>query len=126
MGTRDTIITTLEDLVVILEEATSEVVITITEVTVTEIVTAEVDTQITIRVLAHIQALVEDLVTNAAIALVDGGEMALVTAPILENHQILEKQSPLQMMVVLLILVMPEFFLKNNFPPNFCTYQLLK
>jgi len=103
-----TIITTLEDLVVILAEVASEVVITITEVvTVTEVVTAEVDTQIAIHVLAHIQALVEDLVTNAAIALVDGGEMALVTAPILENHPILEKQSPLQIMVVLLILVMP-------------------
>merc|ERR1712038_240744 len=97
-----------EDLVVILAEVASEVVITITEVvTTTEIVIAEVDTQIAIHVLAHIQALVEDLVTNAAIALVDGGEMALVTAPILENHQILEKQSPLQIMVVLLILVMP-------------------
>jgi len=109
-ATRVTIITTLEDLVVILAEVISEVVITTTEVvTVTEIVTAEVDTQIAIRVLAHIQALVEDLVTNAAIALVDGGEMALVTAPILENHQILEKQSPLQIMVVLLILVMPRF-----------------
>merc|ERR1712077_107217 len=97
------------------------VVITTTEVvTVTEIVTAEVDTQIVIRVLAHIRALVEDLATNAAIALADGGEMALVTAPILENHQILEKQSPLQIMVVLLILVMPKFlfFLKNNVPPN--------
>jgi len=112
-----TIITILEDLVVILAEVASEVVITITEVTVTEIVIAEVDTQIAIHVLAHIQALVEDLATNAAIALVDGGEMALVTAPILENHQILEKQSPLQIMVVLLILVMPRFlfFFKNNF-----------
>jgi len=109
-ATRVTIITTLEDLVVILAEVASEVVITITEVTVTEIVTAEVvDTQIAIHVLAHIRALVEDLVTNAAIALVDGGEMALVTALILENHQILEKQSPLQIMVVLLILVMPKF-----------------
>merc|ERR1711992_399420 len=109
-ATRDIIITTLEDLVVILAEVASEVVITITEVvTVTEVVTAEVDTQIAIHVLAHIRALVEDLVTNAAIALVDGGEMALVTAPILENHQILEKQSPLQIMVVLLILVMPKF-----------------
>merc|ERR1711974_228711 len=104
---------TLEDLVVILAEATSEVVITITEVTVTEVVTAEVDTQIAIHALAHIQALVEDLATNAAIALVDGGEMALVTAPILENHQILEKQSPLPIMVVLLILVMPKFFFKE-------------
>merc|ERR1712141_388919 len=108
-ATRVTIITTLEDLVVILAEVTSEVVITITEVTVTEVVTAEVDTQIAIHVLAHIQVLVEDLVTNAAIALVDGGEMALVTAPILGNHPILEKQSPLQIMVVLLILVMPKF-----------------
>jgi len=72
-ATRVTIITILEDLVVILAEVASEVVITTTEVvTVTEIVTAEVDTQIAIRVLAHIQALVEDLVTNAAIALVDG------------------------------------------------------
>merc|ERR1712038_2139146 len=99
-----------EDLVVILAEVASEVVITITEVViVTEIVTAEVDTQIAIHVLAHIRVLVEDLVTNAAIALVDGGEMALVTALILENHQILVKQSPLQIMVVLLILVMPKF-----------------
>merc|ERR1712241_1186288 len=111
-ATRVTIITILEDLVVILAEVASEVVITITEVvTVMEIVTAEVDTQIAIRVLAHIRALVEDLATNAAIALVDGGEMALVTAPILENHQILEKQSPLQIMVVLLILVMHRFLL---------------
>jgi len=110
-ATKVTIITTLEDLVVILAEVASEVVITITEVvvTITEIVTVEVDTQIATHVLAHIQALVEDLATNAAIALVDGGEMALVTAPILENHPILEKQSPLQIMVVLLILVMPEF-----------------
>jgi len=111
-ATKVTIITTLEDLVVILAEVASEVVITITEVvvTITEIVTAEVDTQIAIHVLAHIRALVEDLVTNAAIALVDGGEMALVTAPILENHLIiLEKQSPLQIMVELLILVMPKF-----------------
>merc|ERR1712038_1890643 len=101
-----------EDLVVILAEVASEVVITITEVViVTEIVTAEVDTQIAIHVLAHIRVLVEDLVANAAIALVDGGEMALVTAPILENRQILEKQSPLQIMVGLLILVMPEFLL---------------
>merc|ERR1712066_1090707 len=100
---RVTIITTLEDLVVILAEVTSE------------IVTAEVDTQIAIHVLAHIQALVEDLVTNAAIALVDGGETALGTAPILENHQILVKQSPLQIMVVLLILVMPDFFLRIIF-----------
>merc|ERR1711953_439472 len=108
-ATRVTIITTLEDLVVIRTEVTSEVVITITEV-VTEIVIAEVvDTQIAIHALAHIQALVEDLATNAAIALVDGGEMALVTAPILENHPILEKQSPLQIMAVLLILVMPNF-----------------
>merc|ERR1712038_1343717 len=117
-ATRATIITILEDLVVILAEVASEVVITITEVvTVTEVVTAEVvDTQIAIHVLAHIQALVEDLATSAqAITLVDGGEMALVTAPILENRQILEKQSPLQIMaVVLLILVMPKFlfFLK--------------
>merc|ERR1712183_279926 len=128
-ATRATIITTLEDLVGILAEVASEVVITITEVvTVMEIVTAEVDTQIAIHVLAHIQALVEDLVTNAAIALVDGGEMALVTALILENHPILEKQSPLQIMVVLLILVMPKFlfFLKNNFLQIFvhATYQL--
>merc|ERR1712061_460400 len=108
-ATKVTIITILEDLVVIFVEVASEVVITITEVTITEIVTAEVDTQIAIRVLAHTQALVEDLVTNAAIARVDGGEMALVTAPILENHPILEKQSPLQIMVVLLILAMPRF-----------------
>ena len=71
-ATRDIIITTQEDLVVILAEVASEVVITITEVTVTEIAIAEVDTQIAIRVLAHIRVLVEDLVTNAAIALVDG------------------------------------------------------
>merc|ERR1712018_598204 len=45
-ATRDTIITILEDLVVILAEVISEVVITITE-----IVTAEVDTQIAIRFL---------------------------------------------------------------------------
>merc|ERR1712141_165627 len=94
----------------VIAEVISEVVITITEV-----VTVKVDTQIAIHVLAHIQVLVEDLVTNAAIALVDGGEMALVTTPILGNHPILEKQSPLQIMVVLLILVMPKFFLKNNF-----------
>merc|ERR1711953_69882 len=109
-ATRATIITTLEDLVVILAEVTSEVVIlaevasevviTITEV----VVTVEVDTQIAIHALAHIRVLVEDLVTNATIVtLVDGGEMVLVTAPILE------KQSPLQIMVVLLILVMPKF-----------------
>jgi len=112
---KDTIITILEDLVVIpAEVVTSEVVIAITEVVtaITEIVTVEVDTQIAIHVPVHIQALVGDLATNA-ITLVDGGEMALVTAPILENHQILEKQSPLQIMVVLLILVMPEFFFKE-------------
>merc|ERR1712038_393163 len=109
-ATRATIITILEDLVVILAEVASEVVITITEVvTVTEVVTAEVvDTQIAIHVLAHIQALVEDLATNAQAITLDGGEMVLVIAPILVNHPILEKQSPLQIMaVVLLILVMP-------------------
>ena len=45
-------------------EVTSEIVITITE-----IVTAEVDTLIAVHVLAHIQSLVEDLATNAAITL---------------------------------------------------------
>merc|ERR1712218_238748 len=98
--------------VVILAEVASEVVTAITEVVVavTEVVTVEVDTQIAIHVLAHIQALVEDLATNAQAITLDGGEMVLVIAPILENHQILEKQSPLQIMVVLLILVMPEFY----------------
>ena len=66
---KDTIITILEDLVVI----RVEVVIAITEIVtaITEIVTAEVDTQIAIHVPVHIQALVEDLATNA-ITLVDG------------------------------------------------------
>jgi len=105
---KDTIITILEDLVVIRAEvviATSEVVIAITEIVtaITEIVTVEVDTQIAIHVLVHIQALVGDLATNA-ITLVDGGEMEL-TAPILGKHLHLP---PLQIMaVVLLILVTP-------------------
>ena len=73
---KDTIITILEDLVVIRAEvviATSEVVIAITEIVtaITEIVTVEVDTQIAIHVLVHIQALVGDLAINA-ITLVDG------------------------------------------------------
>lgn len=99
---KDTIITILEDLVVILAEVvTSEVVIAITE-----IVTAEVDTQIAIHVPVHIQVLVGDLATNA-ITLVDGGEMEL-TAPILGKHLHLP---PLQIMaVVLLILVTPKIF----------------
>merc|ERR1712226_894236 len=91
--TKDTIITTLVDLVILAQV-----------IAITEIVTAEVDTQIAIHVLAHIQALVEDLATNAAIALEDGGEMALVTAPILGN----QPPPPLQIMVALLILVMPK------------------
>jgi len=103
---KDTIITILEDLVVIRAEVvTSEVVIAITEIVtaITEIVTVEVDTQIAIHVLVHIQALVGDLATNA-ITLVDGGEMEL-TAPILGKHLHLP---PLQIMaVVLLILVTP-------------------
>merc|ERR1711964_579431 len=107
---KDTIITILEDLLVILAEVvTLEVVIAITEVVtaITEIVTVEVDTQIAIHVPVHIQALVEDLATNA-ITLVDGGEMEL-TAPILEKHLHLP---PLQiiMAVVLLTLVMPKIF----------------
>jgi len=110
---KDTIITTLEDLVILAEVVTSEVVITTTEVvpvtevvTITEIVTAEVDTQIAIHVLVHIQALVGDLATNA-ITLVDGGEMEL-TVPILGKRLHLP---PLQIMaVVLLILVTPKFF----------------
>merc|ERR1712165_592245 len=99
---KDTIITILEDLVVILAEVvTSEVVIAITE-----IVTVEVDTQIAIHVLVHIQVLVGDLATNA-ITLVDGGEMEL-TVPILGKRLHL---LPLQIMaVVLLILVTPKFF----------------
>ena len=71
---KDTIITILEDLVVIpAEVVTSEVVIVTSEVVtaITEIVTVEVDTQIAIHVPVHIQALVEDLATNA-ITLVDG------------------------------------------------------
>merc|ERR1712061_38309 len=106
---KDTIITILEDLVVILAEVvTSEVVIATTEVVtaITEIVTVEVDTQIAIHVPVHIQALVEDLATNA-ITLVDGGEMEL-TAPILGKHLHLP---PLQIMaVVLLTLVTPNIF----------------
>merc|ERR1712062_395523 len=100
-----------EDLVVILAEVvTSEVVIVTSEVVIaiTEIVTAEVDTQIAIHVPVHIQALVEDLATNA-ITLVDGGEMEL-TAPIQGKHL---HPPPLQiiMAVVLLTLVMPKIFL---------------
>jgi len=106
---KDTIITILEDLVVIpAEVVTSEVVIATSEVVtaITEIVTVEVDTQIAIHVPVHIQALVEDLATNA-ITLVDGGEMEL-TAPILGKHLHLP---PLQIMaVVLLTLVMPKIF----------------
>merc|ERR1712061_533224 len=92
---KDTIITILEDLVVIRAEVVT-----------TEIVTAEVDTQIAIHVPVHIQALVGDLATNA-ITLVDGGEMEL-TAPILGKHLHLP---PLQiiMAVVLLTLVMPSY-----------------
>merc|ERR1712113_429406 len=104
-----TIITILEDLVVIrVEVVTSEAVIAIMEIVtaITEIVTVEVDTQIAIHVLALIQVLVGDLATNA-ITLVDGGEMEL-TAPILGKHLHLP---PLQIMaVVLLILVTPKFF----------------
>merc|ERR1712113_1016497 len=98
----DTIITILEDLVVIRAViVTSEIVTAITE-----IVTVEVDIQIAIHVLALIQVLVGDLATNA-ITLVDGGEMEL-TAPILGKHLHLP---PLQIMaVVLLILVTPKFF----------------
>merc|ERR1712088_1167251 len=83
---KDTIITILEDLVVI---------------------RAEVVTQIAIHVPVHIQALVGDLATNA-ITLVDGGEMEL-TAPILGKHLHLP---PLQiiMAVVLLTLVMPKIY----------------
>merc|ERR1712099_76953 len=90
------------DLVVIRAEVvTSEVVIAITE-----IVTVEVDIQIAIHVPVHIQALVEDLATNA-ITLVDGGEMEQ-TAPILGKRLHLP---PLQIMaVVLLTLVMPKIF----------------
>merc|ERR1711988_692523 len=107
---KDTIITILEDLVVIrVEVVTSEVVIATSEVVIaiTEIVTVEVDIQIAIHVPVHIQALVEDLATNA-ITLVDGGEMEL-TAPILGKHLHLP---PLQiiMAVVLLTLVMPKIF----------------
>merc|ERR1739837_41573 len=108
-------ITILEDLVVIRAEvviATSEVVIAITEVVtaITEIVTVEVDIQIAIHVLVHIQALVGDLAINA-ITLVDGGEMGL-TAPILGKHLHLP---PLQiiMAVVLLTLVMPSYCFYN-------------
>merc|ERR1712066_1086571 len=99
---KDTIITILEDLVVIrVEVVTSEVVIATSE-----IVTVEVVIQIAIHVPVHIQALVEDLATNA-ITLVDGGEMEL-TAPILGKHLHLP---PLQIMaVVLLTLVTPKIF----------------
>merc|ERR1712152_79475 len=87
---RGIIITILEDLVVILAE----------------IVTVEVDTQIAIHVLVHIQVLVGDLATNA-ITLVDGGEMEQ-TVPILGKRLHLP---PLQIMaVVLLTLVMPKIF----------------
>merc|ERR1711863_33652 len=108
---KDTIITILEDLVVIpipVEVVTSEVVIVTSEVVIaiTEIVTVEVDIQIAIHVPVHIQALVVDLATNA-ITLVDGGEMGL-TAPILGKHLHLP---PLQIMaVVLLTLVTPKIF----------------
>merc|ERR1712073_97320 len=113
---KDTIITILEDLVVIRAEVvtsevvivTSGVVIAITEIVIaiTEIVTVEVDIQIAIHVPVHIQALVEDLATNA-ITLVDGGEMGLTT-PILGKHLHLP---PLQIMaVVLLTLVTPKIF----------------
>merc|ERR1712150_376297 len=112
--TKDLIITTLVDLVILAQIITEIViaeVVQITEivtaevVTITEIVTAEVGIQIAIHVLVHIQALVEDLATNAAIALEDGGEMALVPTPILGNQPPL----PLQIMVALLILVTPKF-----------------
>merc|ERR1712226_571333 len=112
--TKDTIITTLVDLVILAQIITEIViaeVVQITEivtaevVTITEIVTAEVGIQIAIHVLVHIQALVEDLATNAAIALEDGGEMVLVTAPILGN----QPPPPLQIMVALLILATPKF-----------------
>merc|ERR1711884_874453 len=105
---KDTIITILEDLVVIRAEVvTSEVVIAITE-----IVTVEVDIQIAIHVLVHIQALVGDLAINA-ITLVDGGDMGLTT-PILGKHPHLP---PLQiiMAVVLLTLVMPSYCFYNFF-----------
>merc|ERR1711994_192995 len=96
---KDTIITILEDLVVIRAEIAT-----------TEIVTVEVDIQIAIHVPVHIQALVVDLATNA-ITLVDGGEMGL-TAPILGKHLHLP---PLQiiMAVVLLTLVMPSYCFYN-------------
>jgi len=104
-----TIITILEDLVVIrVEVVTSEAVIAIMEIVtaITEIVTVEVDTQIAIHVPVHIQVLVGDLATNA-ITLVDGGEMEL-TVPILGKRLHLP---PLQIMaVVLLTLVMPKIF----------------
>merc|ERR1712226_311342 len=103
--TKDTIITTLVDLVILAQVIAITEIVTAEVVTITEIVTAEVDIQIAIHVLAHIQALVEDLATNAAIALEDGGEMALVIAPILGNRP----QPPLQIMVALLILVTPKF-----------------
>merc|ERR1712020_652126 len=91
-----------EDLVVIRVEVVTSEVVTATS----EIVTAEVDTQIAIHVLVHIQALVGDLATNA-ITLVDGGEMEL-TVPILGKRLHLP---PLQIMaVVLLTLVMPKIF----------------
>jgi hypothetical protein len=96
----DVIKETLEELV-ILAEITSE----------TEIVTAEVDTQIAIHVLAHIRALVEDLVTNALITL---DRVLLVPAPILE----------LQIMVLLFLETLKFLCFENYFPPNFCTYQL--
>merc|ERR1712150_100086 len=82
--TKDTIITTLVDLVILAQIITEIVIAEVVQIT--EIVTAEVGIQIAIHVLVHIQALVEDLATNAAIALEDGGEMVLVTAPILGNQ----------------------------------------
>jgi hypothetical protein len=109
--TKGPIITTLVDLVILAQVIAITEIVPITEivtaevVTITEIVTAEVDTQIAIHVLAHIQALVEDLAINAAIALEDGGEMALVIAPILGN----QLPQPLQIMEALLILVTPKF-----------------
>merc|ERR1712113_524300 len=100
------IITILEDLAVIRAEIAIMEIVT----AITEIVTVEVDIQIAIHVLVHIQALVGDLATNA-ITLVDGGEMEL-TAPILGKHLHLP---PLQiiMPVVLLTLVMPSYCFYN-------------
>ena len=111
---------TLEELV-ILAEVTSE----------TEIVTAEVDTQIAIHVLAHIQTLVEDLATNAMgkfcllfckicleiiiyLFTFSTGFLLVVPAPILE----------LQIMVLLFLEMLKFLCFKNIFFSNFCTYQL--